>query len=171
MKGAIVRIELAACAWLALACLAACDSGDLGLADSANGELRPLVTLTVPAESNGDWDVSDPKVAITTHNDRPVLFFKEGDSDVAVACPTPAEARGAGSVSLRVGSDGPIEFRLEIGDRTTRTMPMGPTRRQWRELVFRFDRPLGEDEVGVPLRIVRTSSEMPVVVEAVRFLP
>lgn len=151
-----------------LALSAGCgDPGDLE--QTAGGE-PAAVTLTVPTELGDGWELPETGVDVAVLGERSVLLFERGDEPCAVTFPAPGGAAGAGRVVLRVLSDGPFEMQVALGDRRTSVARSAATLRRWKEMAFALPGPLTAGDLAGPLQVVRVTSELPVAVEAIRFV-
>ncbi|MEZ6017071.1 MAG: hypothetical protein R3F49_18285 [Planctomycetota bacterium] len=136
---------------------------------------QPLATLMMPATAEEGaaqgWVLPEAGVTPMSNGTRTGLLFKPGQEALAVTFPAPAEAAGAGRIVLRVMSDGPFTLHLALGANDTTPVASGDTRRRWREVAFPLGGPLSAEALKGPLRLVRDASELPVIIEAIRFLP
>ncbi|MEM9381296.1 MAG: hypothetical protein AAGB93_15190 [Planctomycetota bacterium] len=132
---------------------------------------RPVVTLRVPAEATPGWTMPEGTVRPWTRDDRTGAVFTPGEEPVTITFPAPEGAAGAGHVAVRAMSYGPFEIQMRLGDHTTRVAKSGSTRRRWKEITFSLPAPLAVDAVAEPMAMTRVTGELPVLVEAIQFLP
>jgi len=147
------------------------DAADLAKVSASERTVGALVTVKIPGEPTEGWILPDKGVKTWAESERTGLLFAGGDEPLSVTFPAPPEAEGAGHVTLRVMSDGPFSMQLALGPLQTRVARSGDTRRRWKEMTFSLRAPLTGDALTGPLRIIRDSATLPVVVEAIRFLP
>ncbi|MEM1450390.1 MAG: hypothetical protein AAF957_19720 [Planctomycetota bacterium] len=160
-----------ACAVLALVAVGCGEEPDLDAIAQRARTAKPIVTLRVPADETPGWTLPEGAVRPWQKDDRSGAVITPGEEPVTITFPAPDEAAGAGHVSVRVMSDGPFEVQMTLGDHTTRVATSGSTRRRWKELTFALPAPLAADAVAKPMSMTRVTSELPVLVEAIRFLP
>jgi hypothetical protein len=156
---------------LAALSVACGDDGGLPTVQAAEGGVRALATATVTTGGARAWRLPEDTADVIEQDGRTWLLVRPGEEPVSVGVPIPADAAGSGHVVVRTMSDGPFGLRLDVGERETRTVRSGDTRRRWKEMTFSLGRPLVVDEGGATLEVVRVEGELPVVIEAVRFLP
>ena len=164
------RLALALAGALALVGGGGC--GDSGyVLPTESSEIAPLATIKVTSVLPAGWTLPEAGVRVVGDSERAGLIFEPGEEALTITLPVPPEAAGAGRVMLRVLCDGAFGFSVVLGSYESKIARSGDTRRLWKELQFPFSAPLAGDALTTPMRIVRASSEQPVALEAIRFLP
>lgn len=163
-------------AWMllgALGLIAGAGCGDSGGAVGApdTNRVTAYATVKVPLEVTAGWTLPATGVRIVGDSERVGLVFEPGEEALTVTLPVPAEAAGAGRVTLRVLCDGAFGLGIVLGEHESKVVRSGDTRRLWKELQFPLPAPLAGEALSAPMRIVRASCEQPVLLEAIRFLP
>jgi len=168
--GAWPRLVLTLTGALSLNGVVGCGDSDGIVVAAESGRVTPLATVRVPPEPPASWTLPE-SVRVANDGERTGLVFAPGAEAVTVSLPVPPEASGAGRISLRVLCDGDFGLSVALGGHESKVARSGDTRRLWKELQFPLPGPLAGDALTAPMRIVRVSSERPVLLEAIRFLP
>ncbi|MEM8713537.1 MAG: hypothetical protein AAGG01_21545, partial [Planctomycetota bacterium] len=119
---------------------------------------------------SGSWGFDEEEAHLQTYGGERVLLVEASMNAVVVEIPVPEGAAGAGQVAVRVMSDGDFRMTLTLGNLKGAPVPVGNSRRRWREVLFPLTRPLSFSS-GERLRLQLESLAVPVVLQAVRFMP
>jgi hypothetical protein len=163
------RATLALVSSLALLGGPGCGDSPAAVVDA--DRISAYATVKVPHEAPASWTLPAEGVRFIGDGERSGLVIAAGEEELSIALPVPPEARGAGRVTLRVLSDGAFGLRIVLGEHESKIVRSNDTRRLYKELQFPLTAPLADGALATPMRIVRASSEQPVLIELIRFLP